>query len=810
MTYKEVNDRLTKVQSALNQLKSGKLDSAPVKTQAQLEIIKESLQKKLTTLKEAEETMFVSTKGGSTKAVAMDSKTAMDLKKDPSITGIESAKGKTIKEEEITVEQNQEIAKKVGKALANSLRKVGDELDTMKARNFNPTNDASYFDIYVEYKASDKTDDFKFAIKDGILSLQGKELGAVGFLPSGEIQIHTEIIEAALIKHFELDMKEDMRSKDKEFEKSREADRLEKHPESDTIKKIQALIGKEKSLGETEDEANTSGAVGAYLTPNAFGKKKKKDKLYEDPSYIDIIGQFAALMATGYTAYQAVEKLGDGNGDISIDSIKKAIHKYSAPKNEDAEEVINTDDDFEREQLAQLATRNEDAEEDAKNDADYEAGWNDDPRQDEDLDVGHQDDEPSMLGASALETAEYAAKLYKKLQRYDQQDGEVDFPNWWQKKLILARDYMSAAYHYLDSEEKQPALDQLALESVVKEENTDKEMGHNNARDIMGYLRGKIYPHLNDQELEEFRKVMYDHFKDPVNENLNEGTELYDRNGIQIKRFSGGPKGLMVQVTLGTEIVSLGDTLVIPASEYPNLVRAMQSVQGDLKDMSRQIPRDKNMDENVDRVAGGYPYRVEGNKAVITEPMDDATKERIIKRCEDAGYHCAPNQAGGITITLKKGTYEGQGMNERLNGDQQEALIELQNVLDQAAELADEAREIVREKFPNQLSRGDAYGIFNFGTSGNQYDHTLESMISDIEEEAGEDQGDDMDEGVAKTKKAHDKVVSIMKDLAKKYREGDKSVVDQLKLLTINKKKLEAMLDKDVAGIGVDQEVTEI
>ena len=757
MTYKEVNDRLTKVQTALNQLKSGKLDSAPVKTQAQLEIIKESLQKKLTTLKEAEETMFVSTKGGSTKAVAMDSKTAMGLKKDPSITGIESAKGKTIKEEEITVEQNQEIAKKVGKALANSLRKVGDELDTMKARNFNPTNDASYFDIYVEYKASDKTDDFKFAIKDGILSLQGKELGAVGFLPSGEIQIHTEIIEAALIKHFESDMKEDMRSKDKEFEKSREADRLEKHPESDTIKKIQALIGKEKSLGETEDEANTSGAVGAYLTPNAFGKKKKKDKLYEDPSYIDIIGQFAALMATGYTAYQAVEKLGDGNGDISIDSIKKAIHKYSAPKNEDAEEVINTDDDFEREQLAQLATRNEDAEEDAKNDADYEAGWNDDPRQDEDLDVGHQDDEPSMLGASALETAEYAAKLYKKLQRYDQQDGEVDFPNWWQKKLILARDYMSAAYHYLDSEEKQPALDQLALESVVKE-----------------------------------------------------GTELYDRNGIQIKRFSGGPKGLMVQVTLGTEIVSLGDTLVIPASEYPNLVRAMQSVQGDLKDMSRQIPRNKNMGENVDRVAGGYPYRVEGNKAVITEPMDDATKERIIKRCEDAGYHCAPNQAGGITITLKKGTYEGQGMNERLNGDQQEALIELQNVLDQAAELADEAREIVREKFPNQLSRGDAYGIFNFGTSGNQYDHTLESMISDIEEEAGEDQGDDMDEGVAKTKKAHDKVVSIMKDLAKKYREGDKSVVDQLKLLTINKKKLEAMLDKDVAGLGVDQEVTEI
>ena len=83
-----------------------------------------------------------------------------------------------------------------------------------------------------------------------------------------------------------------------------------------------------------------------------------------------------------------------------------------------------------------------------------------------DLDVGHQDDEPSMLKASAFETAEYAAKLVKKLAHYDKHDGEVDFPNWWQKKLILARDYMSAAFHYLDSEEKQPAIDQLALESV--------------------------------------------------------------------------------------------------------------------------------------------------------------------------------------------------------------------------------------------------------------------------------------------------------------------------------------------------------
>jgi len=86
-----------------------------------------------------------------------------------------------------------------------------------------------------------------------------------------------------------------------------------------------------------------------------------------------------------------------------------------------------------------------------------------------DLDVGHQDDEPNMLKKDIYDIATYAAKLYKQLNKYDQHDGEVDFPQWWQKKVILAREYMSAAQHYLEAEEKQPALDQLALEEGVEE-----------------------------------------------------------------------------------------------------------------------------------------------------------------------------------------------------------------------------------------------------------------------------------------------------------------------------------------------------
>ena len=91
------------------------------------------------------------------------------------------------------------------------------------------------------------------------------------------------------------------------------------------------------------------------------------------------------------------------------------------------------------------------------------------PEAEGDLDVGHQDDEPSMLKNDVYDIAVYAAKLYKQLHKYDQSDGEVDFPHWWQGKVIKAREFISAAQHYLESEEKQPALDQLALEEGVNE-----------------------------------------------------------------------------------------------------------------------------------------------------------------------------------------------------------------------------------------------------------------------------------------------------------------------------------------------------
>ena len=73
--------------------------------------------------------------------------------------------------------------------------------------------------------------------------------------------------------------------------------------------------------------------------------------------------------------------------------------------------------------------------------------------------VGHVDDEPGMLKQYAFDTAEYAVKLYKLLRHYEQQEDQVDFPNWWQQKVMMAREYISKATHYLEFETKEPEID---------------------------------------------------------------------------------------------------------------------------------------------------------------------------------------------------------------------------------------------------------------------------------------------------------------------------------------------------------------
>tara|TARA_Y100000592_G_scaffold29117_1_gene46468 strand:- start:3440 stop:4267 length:828 start_codon:yes stop_codon:yes gene_type:complete len=76
----------------------------------------------------------------------------------------------------------------------------------------------------------------------------------------------------------------------------------------------------------------------------------------------------------------------------------------------------------------------------------------------EDLDVGHQDDEPGMLKRELARAGQMISMLYRAIDKYDGQ-GEVDFPQWWQAKIIKANAQLDAAFDYLDGEELVAKID---------------------------------------------------------------------------------------------------------------------------------------------------------------------------------------------------------------------------------------------------------------------------------------------------------------------------------------------------------------
>jgi len=430
MTYQEVNDRLTRVQTALQSLQDGSYANntsinVPQMT-SQLQEVEAKLQEQLLVLSEAEETMFVSTKGGDTKAIKMDKKQAMGLKKDPAVTDIKTAKGQDLKEKQgpqFSLDETKAIAREIGKAVAKGLKSMGDELATMKVKHI----EEGSFDIHVQYKKDTSTDDFSFHISGDDLHLTDfsfdKVVGSVGVKPSGEPIVHVDVIANELTKHWKSQMKEGM--SDEEWADAKEKERLDNDPQKSTIEKIRALIDNERKIKEKNINEAPEGM--SYLEVSV--RDARKAMAIMDDQYggqFEMNGSNVYYFKDDSTAYDAMMDLGAQGIEIVDTNIEESVKEQDGG----------------------------------------------------DLDVGHQDDEPAMLKNKMYRAAKLANMLYDKLDAYDQMPQEVDFPDWWQTKLSKAKDMIQSCYDYLDGEEgmsekdaenTQPNIAALALENINEE-----------------------------------------------------------------------------------------------------------------------------------------------------------------------------------------------------------------------------------------------------------------------------------------------------------------------------------------------------
>jgi hypothetical protein len=95
-----------------------------------------------------------------------------------------------------------------------------------------------------------------------------------------------------------------------------------------------------------------------------------------------------------------------------------------------------------------------------------------------------------MLKADLYRIGKYAMELYKMVDQFDNGQ-EVDFPHWWQAKIINAKSCLVSAKHYLDFELKEPQLD--AMVDVASEEDAiDEEMTPEKSREKGMPFKDKI------------------------------------------------------------------------------------------------------------------------------------------------------------------------------------------------------------------------------------------------------------------------------------------------------------------------------
>ena len=141
----------------------------------------------------------------------------------------------------------------------------------------------------------------------------------------------------------------------------------------------------------------------------------------------------------------------------------------------------------------------------------------------EDLDLGHEDNEPHMLKADLYRIGKYAMELYQMVDEFEGK-GEVDFPHWWQSKIINAKSNLVGAKHYLDFEIKEPAID--AMVGVASDE---EPMMENIGKDEI--LSGELY---------KLKGKIQDAFFDKIRKFINMGS--YEDAEYLLNRVKGQMK----------------------------------------------------------------------------------------------------------------------------------------------------------------------------------------------------------------------------------------------------------------------------
>lgn len=218
------------------------------------------------------------------------------------------------------------------------------------------------------------------------------------------------------------------------------------------IKQLEKRIEDLKKSSVNEGEIDLGSELSKDFE-NIIFKLKKYRANTDDQKWIRTLGTLINVLQSTEDKFSDVSRKMGVISTIDENSSEKYVVRYS--KSNDVFQIIKGNSlvkDYATKQRADAEAKRLNALNDTKISDKAQVG--------EDLDVGHQDDEPGMLKSDVYRIGKMASMLYQQLNSYDNM-GEVDFPHWWQAKIIKAYDYLQSAYGYLDGQEKVAQIDSM-------------------------------------------------------------------------------------------------------------------------------------------------------------------------------------------------------------------------------------------------------------------------------------------------------------------------------------------------------------
>ena len=764
MTYNEIKRRLIKCEKTLALFQSKDLSNATPeeRQQAQKNIISvnESIVKYKKILKEGSKTYILTPKSGQTSAASLSDDEVDALKDADDIKGIKSADGEEIKERlkknsgvEFSVDETKSIAKQVGKAVAMSLKAVGDAVRTMRATHIEENS----FDVEVDYK-NGSDDAFSFHIIDDTLHLADfsfdKELVDVGVKPSGEAIVNVDVLSNELQKHFK-SLTEKLSYNGREFS----------HEEEDRLDLIAHREFKNDfSKLSDEDKAKV------FASRSKVGVEESDVKeSYTKEKLLAYLGQADDAMIRTYDdKYLIIYNPKNGNDDNAAMWHDDTVFGVDQ---DGGEHEVRYD------QIDGFQLEGYDPDQEQKDD-------------EEDHGVGY-DDEGRPLG-----------------------EGEGDDHHYLK---VPSADYKKAAQ----------ILDQNIDPTYVKMEVVDND----GAGNVIFYFIFKHEDGFDD---------MYDDSGDQDSEFYQEpeedgGAFVYDAamdlraNDITVVDSSADmdeATDLNDPVLMKMRVAKKRNADLKKVDQMHARDRKDQRINGkkrllikQLKDKRAEIEREMENDPEIETTGGPVADRY----GDMLNKIDNAI-EKAAGRIKPVDYDTAVgkvNEGDGQLVTFGYDLDMIQQVvdhlkNKYTEGDDYELHIGRGDDLPNAVTLKNPALEKDYDLNDMLNAAQDDQDRYDAYTDGEDTDYAKRRKEGDdyyedpdYYKESTQHPSKGHRGGAKKIQKAYDLVVTMMKDLAKKYKAGDKSVVDQLKTLTITKKKLEKQLDQAVAGTNIGQDIDE-